>query len=87
MPLASPAAEPAYRLTVVHYDLRLRLDIAEESVSGELVATARGFGAGSESLVLDVGDLAIDSVTLGRERLAFAVADHRLSVRLPRVLS
>ncbi len=86
LPLASQAEAPPYSLSVVHYDLQLQVDIAAESVTGELVATARGHGAGSDLLVLDVGDLTIDSVTLAKERLPFTVADHRLSIRLPAAL-
>ena len=87
LPLASLAEAPPYGLSVVHYDLQLEVDIATESVTGELVATARGHGAGSDLLVLDVGDLTIDSVTLAaKQRLPFTVADHRLSIRLPAAL-
>ena len=70
-------------LAVVHYDLRLNLDIAGEALSGELVVTARAHGAGSDLVVLDVGDLTIDSASVGERRLEASVADHRLTLRLP----
>jgi aminopeptidase N len=87
LPLSAEATGTQPSVAIVHYDVRLRLDLAAESVSGALAATARGHGTGSTSLVLDVGELTIDSVTAGSQRLAFSVTEHRLSVSLPAPLS
>jgi aminopeptidase N len=87
LPLAALSADRPDRPSIVHYDLRLDLDVVGEKLSGEVTVTARGHGTGSDALSLDVGDLVIDSVAAGRERLAFDVADHKLSVRLPASLS
>jgi aminopeptidase N len=87
-PFPIPAlADQPQNLSIVHYDLRLDLDIADHRLSGELTVTARGHGAPSDALVLDVGDLVIDSAVTGGKALAFDVADHRLTVRLPSPLS
>ena len=44
--------------------------------------TARGQDGGADALVLDVGELEINSVRLGRARLPFVVEEHRLTARL-----
>jgi len=86
-PSAAAAADGPGNPSIVHYDVRLHLDIAGERLSGEVTLTARARGAPSDTLLLDVGDLAIDSAVAGGKPLLFDVADHRLSVRLPSRLS
>jgi aminopeptidase N len=85
LPAAVAAAPSA--VAVVHYDLRLGLDLDAGTVEGEVEVTARGRGAGSDSVVLDAGELTIDAVRAGRRPLAFAVKAQRLEIRLPAVLA
>ena len=84
----APASDPLQGgAAVVHYDLRLALDIDGGTISGVLELTARGRGAGSDVVALDVGELTIDSVSAGRKALPFTTAERRLELRLPRRLA
>ena len=79
-----PASDPLHRgAAVVHYDVRLGLDIGAGTISGTLELTARGRDAGSDVVMLDVGELTIDSVDAGGRKLPFTAAERRIELRLP----
>jgi len=80
LPSSAQPATPA--LAVVDYDARLKLDIAETSVTGEVTVTAVAGAAGGDALVLDCGELTVDSASRDGRALPFSTADHRVTVPL-----
>jgi aminopeptidase N len=69
---------------VTHYSVRVEPNISEKTIKGivilDLVVTADH----QSTIELDSGDLTIDAVKERGALIAFAVQDHRLTVRWPR---
>ncbi len=84
---AAAAGGPAVPAAIVHYDLRLGLDLDAGTIDGEVEVTARGRGAGSDGVVLDTGDLTVEAVRAGSRPLPFTVEARRLEIRLPSTLA
>ena len=83
--LLAGAATPAQvaAVDVQHYRLRLQPDIAAGTLRGEQRVTLRLLGDG-DALVLDVGDLQIDAVQLGKQALVTTHDGKQLTITLPR---
>jgi aminopeptidase N len=89
LPLTINAYEQKFDVT--HYDAEVEPDIAGKSVRGKVVLRisisaspmSNSNKVGNAEIQLDCGQLTIDSVSEGKSRLQFSVADRHLKISLP----
>lgn len=79
---ATPAAEPARAVDVLHYAARLEPDIAGQRLVGHVSISLVVVVAGTDAFDFDAGDLAIDRVRSRGEALSFEKLGQRLRVHL-----
>lgn len=82
LPGAKPHYNPDRPGQVEHIALDLTLDIPNKSYSGTCKIRINPIRDGLETLTLDAVNLSIDSITLGRSRLAFDYDGEQLQVYL-----
>lgn len=69
---------------VVHYDARIEPDLSNKTIAGKVLIRLVSRVSNLTTITLDCGELTIDAVRENRETRKFVLADHHLSILLPR---
>lgn len=84
-PQAGRAEKPGTEFDVKHYDIHLRIDVANQSISGAVTVKALAVSAGLKAIALDLADyLSVSSVKSGAKELAFTRGNAKLNIELGR---